>query len=79
MFQALKRRSHLFYASPSGLSVAFVNLKPLVPGHVLVVPSRVVPRMAELSKEDASGTMTHMMCVYDNIHIYIVFMNTYKK
>ena len=29
-------RSHLFYASTSGLSVAFVNLKPLVPGHVLV-------------------------------------------
>lgn len=47
-------RPHIFYASPSGLSVAFVNLKPLVPGHVLVVPSRVVPRMAELSKEDGA-------------------------
>lgn len=28
-------RSHLFYASESGLTVALVNLKPLVPGHVL--------------------------------------------
>ena len=29
-------RSQIFFASPSGLSLAFVNLKPLVPGHVLV-------------------------------------------
>ena len=29
-------------------SFAFVNLKPVVPGHVLVSPVRVVPRFAEL-------------------------------
>ncbi|CAJ1331080.1 unnamed protein product [Effrenium voratum] len=45
-------RSHLFYASPSGLTVAFVNLKPLIPGHVLVVPRRTVPRLADLSQEE---------------------------
>ena len=28
----------VFYASPSGLTLAIVNLKPLVPGHVLVIP-----------------------------------------
>ena len=30
--------SHIFYRSDS--SVAFVNLRPIVPGHVLVVPNR---------------------------------------
>jgi len=32
--------SQLFYASSSGLSAASVNLKPLCPGHVLVMPRR---------------------------------------
>jgi len=43
-------QGQLFWASP--LSVAFVNLKPLVPGHVLVTPRRVVARMAGLSPEE---------------------------
>ena len=42
--------SQLFYASL--LSVAIVNLKPLCPGHVLVVPKRNVPRMVDLSDEE---------------------------
>jgi hypothetical protein len=33
---------HVFYQSE--FSAAFVNLKPIVPGHVLVVPKRNVPR-----------------------------------
>ena len=37
----------VFYVTP--LSYALVNLKPLIPGHVLVCPLRVVPRMSELS------------------------------
>ena len=43
-------QGQLFWSS--ALSVAFVNLKPLVPGHVLVTPRRVVPRMAGLSQEE---------------------------
>jgi len=39
--------SQVFYVTP--LSYALVNLKPLIPGHVLVCPLRVVPRMSELS------------------------------
>jgi bis(5'-adenosyl)-triphosphatase len=31
------------------LSFAFVNLKPLLPGHVLVSPRRIVPRFNDLS------------------------------
>ena len=37
----------------SALSVAFVNLKPLVPGHVLVTPRRIVPRYDGLTREEA--------------------------
>jgi bis(5'-adenosyl)-triphosphatase len=42
--------SHVFYRSP--LSSAFVNLRPIVPGHVLVISNRVVPRIAELSDDE---------------------------
>eukprot|EP00438_Fugacium_kawagutii_P016314 Skav222796 [mRNA] locus=scaffold1419:230275:240942:+ [translate_table: standard] len=42
-------RSHLFHVSESGLTLALVNLKPLV------VPRRIVPRMEELTEEDVYG------------------------
>ena len=38
----------VFYTSPSGLSLAIVNLKPLVPGHVLVVSKQRVAALADL-------------------------------
>ena len=41
---------HIFYATPS--TVAFVNQRPLVPGHVLVTPRRTTPRTAELSADE---------------------------
>ena len=41
---------HIFYQS--ALSAAFVNLKPIVPGHVLVVPKRSVPRDNELTEDE---------------------------
>ena len=37
-----------FYASRSGKTVAVVNLKPLVPGHVLVLPTAPGDRLADL-------------------------------
>jgi bis(5'-adenosyl)-triphosphatase len=42
--------SHIFYRSP--LSAAFVNLRPIVTGHVLVIPQRIVPTLEELSEEE---------------------------
>jgi len=36
----------------SKLSYGIVNLKPIVPGHVLVIPKRVVKRFQELSPEE---------------------------
>ncbi|KAL8281529.1 hypothetical protein RQP46_006213 [Phenoliferia psychrophenolica] len=41
---------HVFYQS--ALSLGLVNLKPLVPGHVLVIPKRVTPRFGDLTPEE---------------------------
>lgn len=46
------RWSEVFYLSAS--SLAMVNLKPLVPGHSLVIPRRVTARFTELSADEAS-------------------------
>lgn len=39
--------SEIFFETE--LSFCFVNLKPLLPGHVLVSPKRVLPRFADLT------------------------------
>lgn len=44
--------SEIFATSP--LSFAFVNLKPVVSGHVLISPKRVVHRFADLSSEEVA-------------------------
>lgn len=36
------------------LSVAFVNLKPILPGHILVSPARVVPRLSAMTADEVS-------------------------
>lgn len=42
--------SQVFYETP--LSLCFVNLKPIVPGHVLVIPKRVCARFADMTPEE---------------------------
>ncbi|KAF2763118.1 HIT-like protein [Pseudovirgaria hyperparasitica] len=42
--------NQVFHITP--LSFALVNLKPLLPGHVLVSPIRVVPRFNDLQPEE---------------------------
>ncbi|KAF2475789.1 HIT-like protein [Lindgomyces ingoldianus] len=42
--------SQVFHLSP--LSFALVNIKPLLPGHVLVSPRRIVPRFNDLSIDE---------------------------
>ena len=54
-------RTQVFYTSPSNLTMAVVNLKPLAPGHVLVVPRRAVPRMEELTPEEAADLWTSVV------------------
>ena len=42
----------------SKLSFAFVNIKPVLPGHVLVSPVRVVKRFCELTEEEVADLFT---------------------
>ncbi|KAF9734360.1 hypothetical protein PMIN06_011796 [Paraphaeosphaeria minitans] len=46
-FGAFVVTNQVFHLTP--LSYALVNLKPLLPGHVLVSPRRLVPRIHDLS------------------------------
>ena len=42
----------VFHLTPH--SMALVNLKPLLPGHVLVCPRRVTPRLSDLTSDEVS-------------------------
>ncbi|EXJ80840.1 hypothetical protein A1O3_07126 [Capronia epimyces CBS 606.96] len=44
----------VFHLSRSRLSFGLVNLKPLLPGHVLICPVRCVPRLAQLSPAETA-------------------------
>lgn len=46
--------NQVFHISSSRLSYALVNLKPLLPGHVLVCPTRCVPRLSQLTAEETT-------------------------
>jgi bis(5'-adenosyl)-triphosphatase len=48
----LLRGSEIFYTTK--LSLAIVNLRPVVKGHVLVLPKRVVPRFGDLNPEETT-------------------------
>eukprot|EP00035_Acanthoeca_spectabilis_P032312 m.18272 g.18272 ORF g.18272 m.18272 type:complete len:281 (+) comp5293_c0_seq1:44-886(+) len=41
-----------FFASSTGKSVATVNLKPLLPGHVLVIPRTSSPTLASMAADE---------------------------
>nr|POE54451.1 bis(5'-nucleosyl)-tetraphosphatase [asymmetrical] [Quercus suber] len=44
--------SQVFHTTP--LSFAVVNLKPLLPGHILVSPLRSRPRLSDLTRDEVS-------------------------
>ncbi|KAJ3234806.1 hypothetical protein HDU81_001136 [Chytriomyces hyalinus] len=44
--------TEVFYSTR--LTFGLVNLKPVTPGHVLVIPRRVVPRFADLTQSEAT-------------------------
>eukprot|EP00736_Rhodelphis_marinus_P001306 Rmarinus@m.4241 len=44
---------HVF--AQNSFSYAVVNLKPCVPGHMMVISKRVVPRFEDLSEEEVSS------------------------
>ncbi|KAK5181768.1 Dinucleoside triphosphate hydrolase [Exophiala sp. CCFEE 6388] len=41
--------SQVFHISKTKLSYGLVNLKPLLPGHILICPVRCVPRLSQLT------------------------------
>lgn len=46
--------SQVFHISPSRLSFGLVNLKPLLPGHILICPVRSVPRLSQLNSTEVA-------------------------
>ncbi|WVQ73837.1 hypothetical protein IAR50_003418 [Cryptococcus sp. DSM 104548] len=61
LFAAFDVTTQVFYRSK--LSFGIVNLKPLLPGHVLICPSRVVPRLADLNTDEVSDLFTSVQYV----------------
>ncbi|KAF8963910.1 diadenosine tetraphosphate asymmetrical hydrolase [Flammula alnicola] len=55
LFSTFEVTSQAFYRASK--SYAIVNLKPIVPGHVLVIPSRPVPRLADLDDKELACLM----------------------
>jgi len=55
LFSTFEVTTQAFYRA--SLSYAIVNLKPIVPGHVLVVPQRRVPRLADLDDQELACLM----------------------
>lgn len=45
-----------FYETP--LSICIVNIKPILPGHVLVIPKRVCARFADMTPEEVCDLWT---------------------
>lgn len=62
-------RSQIFAVTPH--SFAFVNLKPVLPGHVLIAPKRVAPRLADLTPAELSdlwALAVRVGTVVQNVH-----------
>ncbi|KJA28636.1 hypothetical protein HYPSUDRAFT_62277 [Hypholoma sublateritium FD-334 SS-4] len=55
LFSTFEVTSQSFYRAT--LSYAIVNLKPIVPGHVLVIPNRPVPRLSDLDDNELACLM----------------------
>ncbi|KAH9486378.1 Bis(5'-nucleosyl)-tetraphosphatase [asymmetrical] [Psilocybe cubensis] len=55
LFSTFEVTTQAFYRA--SLSYAIVNLKPIVPGHVLVIPNRNVPRITDLNDDELACMM----------------------
>ncbi|KAF5392496.1 hypothetical protein D9757_002321 [Collybiopsis confluens] len=60
-FSSFEVTRQCFYRS--SLAFAIVNLKPLMPGHVLVVPTRNVSRLADLNESELASLMSSVQRV----------------
>ena len=55
--------NQIFYTSPSLLTIGLVNLRPIVPGHVLVIPKRVAPRLSDLTPSEHADLWSSVQTV----------------
>ncbi|KAF7784225.1 hypothetical protein Agabi119p4_390 [Agaricus bisporus var. burnettii] len=55
LFSSFEVTRQAFYRT--ALSYAIVNIKPILPGHVLVVPTRPVSRLADLNAAELTSLM----------------------
>ena len=62
-------QSQIFYQS--SLCVAFVNIKPIVDGHVLVIPKRSSVRLNELTSEETSDLFNTVRIVQEKIELQL--------
>ncbi|KAK5062772.1 hypothetical protein LTR84_004847 [Exophiala bonariae] len=53
-FGPFRVSKQVFHLSKTQLSYGLVNLKPLLPGHVLICPVRSVPRLSQLSANETA-------------------------
>ncbi|MCJ1467801.1 hypothetical protein MMC07_006426 [Pseudocyphellaria aurata] len=61
--------SQVFHLTP--LTSALVNLKPLLPGHVLVIPRRVTPRLSDLTEAEVKDlflTVQHVGRMVERVY-----------
>ena len=67
-FASFNVSSQIFYKSK--LSYALVNLKPIVPGHILVIPQRVVARISELREDEVSDLFLSVQRISSTLQRY---------
>jgi len=60
-FSSIEVTRQAFYRT--SLTYGIVNLKPILPGHVLVIPTRHVPRIADLTAPELTSLMTSVQRV----------------
>jgi len=61
LFSTIDVTRQCFFRSP--MSFGIVNLKPIIPGHVLVIPRRLVPRLADLQPDEIAGLFLSVQAV----------------
>ncbi|TFY67320.1 hypothetical protein EVJ58_g1698 [Rhodofomes roseus] len=69
-FSAFEVTKQSFYRN--SLAFAIVNLKPIVPGHVLVIPTRPVQRLSDLNAKELASLM------YSVNHVGKVIQKAYE-
>ena len=63
--------SQAFHISPSRLTYALVNLRPLLPGHTLICPVRCVPRLSKLTDNETTDlflTVKHVSAMLERVY-----------